>query len=95
MPSAEHWTARVADAASGDSNDMDLAKWAGGCHCNPMTNTAPLLALEDDDAEVIRLQAMIDEARAAEDAGETIPHEVVREWLLALARGEQIPPPLS
>jgi predicted transcriptional regulator len=33
------------------------------------------------------------EAEAELDAGEGIPHEKVREWLLRLARGETTPPP--
>ena len=37
------------------------------------------------------MQAMVDEARAAD----SVPHEIVREWLLALARGERVSPPLS
>jgi hypothetical protein len=57
----------------------------------PMTNAARQIVPDDDDPEEIaRLQAMIDEARAAD----SVPHEIVREWLLALARGERPPAPL-
>lgn len=59
-----------------------------------MSNAVPQFDAEDDAEELARLQAMIDEARAAEAAGDVVPHEVVREWLLALARGEDAPPPL-
>lgn len=45
---------------------------------------------DNDSDEITRLQAMIDEARADPDS---VPHEVVREWLLALARGERPPIP--
>lgn len=64
------------------------------CHLDGMSNAAPQFDPEDDAEELAHLQAMIDEARAAEAAGDVVPHEVVREWLLALARGEDAPPPL-
>lgn len=35
----------------------------------------------------------IAEAEAEIDAGQGVPHEAVREWLLKLARGEVLPPP--
>jgi predicted transcriptional regulator len=35
----------------------------------------------------------IAEAEAEIDAGKGVPHEKVREWLLKLAKGENIPPP--
>ncbi|MBF0562232.1 MAG: hypothetical protein HQL37_09470 [Alphaproteobacteria bacterium] len=55
-----------------------------------MSNPAYQIVPDDDDPEEIaRLQAMVDEARAAD----SVPHEVVREWLLALARGERPPAP--
>jgi predicted transcriptional regulator len=43
----------------------------------------------DDEAEA----RAIAEAEAEFDAGEGVPHEKVREWLLKLARGEITPPP--
>lgn len=56
-----------------------------------MSNAAPQLVHDDEDPEEIaRLQAKIDAARADPVS---VPHEVVREWLLALARGERPPPP--
>ena len=40
------------------------------------------------------LEARLDAAADAEiDAGKGVPHEVVREWLLKLAKGERVPPP--
>jgi hypothetical protein len=33
-------------------------------------------------------------ADAEIDAGNGVPHEVVREWLLKLAKGEKAPPPI-
>lgn len=60
-----------------------------------MSNAAPQFVPDDDDAAgIAQLQAMIDEAREAEAAGDVVPHKVVGEWLLALARGEDVPPPL-
>lgn len=57
-----------------------------------MSNAAPQFVPDDDDAvEIAQLRAAIEEARAET---ESVPHEVVREWLLALARGERPPPPL-
>ncbi|MBN9560197.1 MAG: CopG family transcriptional regulator [Alphaproteobacteria bacterium] len=35
----------------------------------------------------------IAEARADYVAGRFVPHERVREWLLKLAKGENVPPP--
>ncbi|CAK0742169.1 hypothetical protein CCP1ISM_140015 [Azospirillaceae bacterium] len=55
----------------------------------PIMSNAALKIDDDDPEETARLQAMIDEARAAD----SVPHEIVREWLLALARGERPPPP--
>jgi predicted transcriptional regulator len=43
----------------------------------------------DDDIEA----RAIAEAEAEIDAGKGVPHEKVREWLLKLAKGENIPPP--
>lgn len=49
-----------------------------------MRNAAPQPRPDDDD-ETARLRAIAEEARAAD----SVPHEAVREWLLALARGER------
>jgi hypothetical protein len=55
-----------------------------------MSEAARLFVADDGDLEeTARLQAMVDEARAAD----SVPHEAVREWLLALARGERSSPP--
>ena len=54
-----------------------------------MSNAAHQLVPDDDPEETARLQAMVDEARSAD----SVPHERVREWLLALARGERPPAP--
>lgn len=57
-----------------------------------MSKADPQFVDDDEDPEEIaRLQAMIDEARADPVS---VPHDEVREWLLALARGERLPPPL-
>lgn len=56
-----------------------------------MSNPAPQFVPEDEDDEIAQLRAAVEEARADPNS---IPHEVVREWLLALARGERPPPPL-
>jgi predicted transcriptional regulator len=40
-------------------------------------------------------EAKADAAADAEiEAGNGVPHEVVREWLLRLAKGEKTPPPI-
>jgi predicted transcriptional regulator len=40
-------------------------------------------------------EAEADAAADAEiEAGHGVPHEVVREWLLRLAKGEKVPPPI-
>ena len=44
---------------------------------------------EESDARAIA------EAEAEIDAGQGVPHEVVREWLLKLAQGEVLPPPFE
>jgi predicted transcriptional regulator len=43
-------------------------------------------------AEEARLDAL---AEAQIDAGLGVPHEKVRIWLMALARGERLPPPTA
>lgn len=40
-----------------------------------------------------QLRAAVEEARAEVARGEVVPHERVREWLLALAQGKRLPPP--
>jgi predicted transcriptional regulator len=45
-----------------------------------------------DEAEEARLDA---QAEAEIDAGQGVPHEKVREWLLKLAKGERTPPPTT
>jgi len=57
-----------------------------------MTASAPKSIFDTplDDAEEARLDAIAD---AEIDAGKGVPHEVVREWLAKLAKGERVPPP--
>ena len=51
-----------------------------------------ILDLPQDDAS----EAIADaEADAEIEAGLGVPHERVREWLLKLAAGEQVPPPVA
>lgn len=57
-------------------------------------------AIKDDpdaapalDAERLHEARAIAEAEALVDAGQGIPHEKVREWLLKLAEGKVVPPP--
>ena len=45
-----------------------------------------------DEADEAIEEAAMAEANAQIDAGHGIPHEVVGEWLLKLARGEAEPP---
>lgn len=45
---------------------------------------------EGDDIETARLRAAVAEARANPGS---VPHERVREWLLALAEGRRAAPP--
>jgi len=49
----------------------------------------PIILGADEEAEA----RAIAEARADYAAGRVVPHERVREWLLKLARGENVPPP--
>lgn len=55
-----------------------------------MSNAAYKL-VEDEDIETARLRAAVEMARSETDS---VPHEQVREWLLALAEGKRPPPPL-
>lgn len=55
-----------------------------GTHTQSVFDTPP------DDAQEGRLD---DQAEAEIEAGQGVPHEQVREWLLKLAEGEVIPPP--
>lgn len=54
--------------------------------------TEPASIFEIDEAAEARA---IEKARAEIAAGKGVPHEVVREWLLKLARGENVPPPAA
>ncbi len=57
-----------------------------------MNDTPSELTLDfgADPEEEARLDA---EAITAFRTGRVVPHEVVREWLSKLARGERVPPP--
>jgi predicted transcriptional regulator len=54
-----------------------------------MPDPLPVFDRSDEESEA----RAIAEAEAEIDAGQGIPHEAVREWLLKLARGEILPPP--
>jgi hypothetical protein len=57
----------------------------------PDTNIESVFDIPLDEAA----EAARDAASDAEiEAGNGIPHEMVREWLLKLARGEKVPPPI-
>lgn len=43
----------------------------------------------DDDPETAQLRLAVEEARAEVARGDVVPHEKVREWLLALAAGDR------
>ncbi len=43
-----------------------------------------------DEADEARLDA---KAEAEIEAGQGVPHERVREWLVKLGKGEKVPPP--
>lgn len=47
-----------------------------------------------DDESNRQLDEAVVEARAAVRRGEVVPHERVREWLLAMANGEHPPLPI-
>ena len=49
--------------------------------------------VSDDDPETARLRMAVEESRAAERRGEVVPHERVREWLMAVAEGRRPPAP--
>jgi hypothetical protein len=51
-----------------------------------------IFGIEPDEAEEARLDAAAD---AEIEAGFGVPHERVREWLLRLAKGEKVPPPVA
>lgn len=51
---------------------------------------AQRIAEDDEDPEIARLRAAVEEARSAD----SVPHERVRDWLLELAQGKKAPPPL-
>lgn len=55
-----------------------------------MANARKML---DDDPETAQLRQAVEEARAEAAKGDVVPHEQVREWLLALAAGERKPAP--
>jgi predicted transcriptional regulator len=50
----------------------------------------PIFATRPDSAHEARLDA---EAEADFAAGQVVPHDRVREWLMRLAKGEKVPPP--
>jgi predicted transcriptional regulator len=56
------------------------------------TGIKSIFDIEPDEAA----EAAADAAADAEiEAGKGVPHEVVREWLLKLAKGERVPPPVA
>ena len=55
------------------------------------TETTSIFDIEPDE----ELEAQLDaEAEADVAAGRVVPHERVREWLMQLARGQKVPPPI-
>ena len=58
------------------------------CHAQGMSDE---WEFNPDEEETALLCAAVEEALRCK---ESVPHEIVREWLLALARGERPPPPL-
>jgi len=60
----------------------------------PMSNTAPTVDMDDEEAaELALLKAAVEEA-LADPRG--VPHEEVRAWLLELASGNfDAPPPVA
>ncbi len=55
-------------------------------------DTKSIFDMEPDAALEARLDA---KAEAEIEAGQGVPHERVREWLLKLANGENVPPPTA
>jgi predicted transcriptional regulator len=56
-----------------------------------MTEPVSIFETIDEEAEA----RAIAQARADIAAGNGVPHERVREWLLKLAKGERVPPPTA
>lgn len=56
-----------------------------------MAEQASIFDLLDEEAEA----RAIAKAEAEIAAGKGVPHERVREWLLKLANGENVPPPTA
>lgn len=56
-----------------------------------MADPASIFDVLDEDAEARALAR----ARAEIAAGQGVPHERVREWLMRLAKGENVPPPAA
>jgi hypothetical protein len=54
------------------------------------TKTESVFDLQPDEAAEAAADAVAD---AEIEAGKGVPHRVVREWLLKLAKGEWLPPP--
>ena len=57
-----------------------------------MSNAA--LKIDDEDPEAEADRQLEEAVRIGRADPVRVPHEIVREWLLALARGERPPPPL-
>ena len=57
-----------------------------------MPHTKSIFDLPADEAEEARLDAI---GLAELDAGQAIPHERVREWLLRRGKGETVPLPTA
>lgn len=55
------------------------------------TNIESVFDIPLDEAAETAADAAAD---AEIEAGKGVPHEVVREWLLKLAKGEKVPPPV-
>lgn len=71
---------------------LSEAPW---CYPDAMTPTHPLPASPDGDdaAEREALRAAVERGRAAAAAGQVVPHERVREWLLDMEAGGDAPLP--
>ncbi|MBD0274005.1 MAG: Gfo/Idh/MocA family oxidoreductase [Acetobacteraceae bacterium] len=68
---------------------------APGCHSGAMTSArpAPTSPEDDDAAEREAMLAAVERGRAAAAAGQVVPHERVREWLLDMEAGGDAPLP--